>query len=167
MTLLVEKLHAHIILAAVLLLLSGLVYGLRKCRGNRGTALLQVAQTLLWLLLVLLCEGVKKYLLIVGFWQWIKYISFCQTVLIIFVLFKAISSAINIVADRQIKNGINRSKTLVVIRAINIITLFLLATLFGEQLGLNMSGLLTFGGGSVAWPSVSPAAISWATCSPA
>lgn len=45
MTLLVEKLHAHIILAAVLLLLSGLVYGLRKCRGNRGTALLQVAQT--------------------------------------------------------------------------------------------------------------------------
>lgn len=152
MTLLVEKLHAHIILAAVLLLLSGLVYGLRKCRGNRGTALLQVAQTLLWLLLVLLlCEGVKKYLLIVGFWQWIKYISFCQTVLIIFVLFKAISSAINIVADRQIKNGINRSKTLVVIRAINIITLFLLATLFGEQLGLNMSGLLTFGGvGGVA-----------------
>ncbi|ARD38375.1 mechanosensitive ion channel domain-containing protein [Edwardsiella ictaluri] len=152
MALIVEKLHAHLILAAVLLLLSAMVYGLRQCRGNRGTTLLQVAQILLWLLLVLLlCEGVKKYLVIVGLWPWIKYISFCQTVLIIFVLFKAISSAINIIADRQVKNGINRSKTLVAIRAINILILFLLATLFGEQLGLNMSGLLTFGGvGGVA-----------------
>ncbi|WCF13243.1 hypothetical protein N4G58_04840 [Edwardsiella piscicida] len=32
MTLIVEKLHAHLILAAVLLLLSAMVYGLRKCR---------------------------------------------------------------------------------------------------------------------------------------
>ncbi|MDA6077671.1 hypothetical protein O0544_19115 [Edwardsiella anguillarum] len=41
MALIVEKLHAHLILAAVLLLLSAMVYGLRKCRGNRGTALLR------------------------------------------------------------------------------------------------------------------------------
>ncbi|WP_416041811.1 hypothetical protein [Edwardsiella ictaluri] len=43
MALIVEKLHAHLILAAVLLLLSAMVYGLRQCRGNRGTTLLQVA----------------------------------------------------------------------------------------------------------------------------
>lgn len=73
-------------------------------------------------------------------------INYVSIFLIILVLIDKSFRLINLIEKKQINKGANRTSAHIISRVFKITIVFILLLMFGEHLGLSLSGLMTFGG---------------------
>ncbi len=73
-------------------------------------------------------------------------VEYISAILIALVLMNKLFKLVNLIEKQQVHRGANSTTARMISRFFKITILFILLLLFGERLGLNLSGLLAFGG---------------------
>lgn len=73
-------------------------------------------------------------------------VNYVSVFLIILVLIDKFFRLINLIEKKQINKGANQTSARIISRIFKVTIVFILILIFGEHLGLSLSGLMTFGG---------------------